>query len=211
MRGEKIRKPIEYIASLEKLIALEPEMIVPSHNDPVQGREQIGLDLRKMRDAVQYVHDATVAGMNAGKTVHELMEEIRLPPELALVQIHGRVSWAVKSIWEYYATWFHFDSTTDLYPIPVSHVHPELAALAGVDTIARAAAARVELGENLEALHLLEVALAGDPAHRLALETRRQALVNLLAKAKTEFQNSYEMDWLRYRIRDTDEALAAQP
>ncbi len=211
MRGEKIRKPIEYIASLEKLIALEPEMIVPSHNDPVQGREQIGSDLLKMRNAVQYVHDATVAGMNAGKTVHELMEEIRLPPELALVQIHGRVSWAVKSIWEYYATWFHFDSTTELYPIPVSRVRPELASLAGVDAIARAAAAHVELGENLEALHLLEVALAGDPTHRPALETRRKALVNLLAKAKAEFQNSYEMDWLQYRIRDTDEALAAQP
>ena len=37
MRGEKIRKPIEYIQSLEKIIALEPEMVVPSHQDPVRG------------------------------------------------------------------------------------------------------------------------------------------------------------------------------
>ena len=30
--------PIEYIASLEQIIALEPEMIVPSHQDPIVGQ-----------------------------------------------------------------------------------------------------------------------------------------------------------------------------
>ena len=50
-----------------------------------------------MRDAVQYVHDATVAGMNAGKTVHELMEEIQLPPELELSQIHGQLPERVRA------------------------------------------------------------------------------------------------------------------
>ena len=39
MRGEKVRKPVEYIASLERIIALEPETIVPSHKDPIHGRE----------------------------------------------------------------------------------------------------------------------------------------------------------------------------
>jgi glyoxylase-like metal-dependent hydrolase (beta-lactamase superfamily II) len=84
MRGEKVRKPIEYIRSLDQVIALEPEMIVPSHQDPIEGKEEIRSALIKMRDAVRYVHDATVAGMNAGKTVHQLMEEVVLPPELEL-------------------------------------------------------------------------------------------------------------------------------
>ena len=76
-----------------------------------------GQDQQFFLTSADYVHDATIAGMNAGKTVYQLMEEIALPPELALSQAHGRVSWAVKSIWEYYATWFHFDSTTELYSI----------------------------------------------------------------------------------------------
>jgi alkyl sulfatase BDS1-like metallo-beta-lactamase superfamily hydrolase len=211
MRGEKIRKPIEYITSLEQLIELEPEMIVPSHQDPVVGREKILADLIKMRDAVRYVHDATVAGMNAGKSVHELMAEIQLPPELELSQIHGRVSWAVKSIWEYYATWFHFDSTTELYPVPASSVRAELAGLAGVDAIAEKAAAHVSVGEDVEALHLLEVSLAGDPTHRASLETRLAALESLLDEAESTYQNSYEMDWLKYRIRETKGALGAAP
>ena len=52
-----------------------------------------------------------------------------------------------------------------------------------------------------------EVALAGDPGHRGALEARRAALQSLLDKAKATFQNTYEIDWLSYRIRVTDEAL----
>ena len=207
MRGEKIRKPIEYITSLEQIIALEPEMIVPSHQDPIVGRENILADLILMRDAVRYVHDATIAGMNAGKTVHELMQEIVLPPELEVTQIHGRVSWAVKSIWEYYSTWFHFDSTTELYPVPASVVRGEIAELAGVEPLAEKAAAHVASGRHVEALHILEIALAGDPSNRMALETRRAALQALLEEAETTFQNSYEMDWLKYRIRVTDEAL----
>ena len=211
MRGEKIRKPIEYIASLERIIALEPEMIVPSHQDPILGKRQILADLIKMRDAVRFVHDATIAGMNAGKTVHQLMREVVLPPELELSQIHGRVSWAVKSIWEYYATWFHFDSTTELYPVPASAVHAEIAALAGVDALTARAVAHVDAGRNVEALHLLEVALAADPVDRAALETRRAALEKLLADAEAGLQNSYEMDWLKYRIRATNDALGVAP
>ncbi len=211
MRGEKIRKPIEYIDSLERVIALEPEMIVPSHQDPIVGREKIRADLVRMRDAVRYVHDATVAAMNAGKTVHEAMAEIELPPELAVTQLHGRVSWAVKSIWEYYATWFHFDSTTELYAVPAATVRPELAALAGVDALTERARAHLTAGRPLHALHLLEVALAGDPAYRGALEARRDALQALRDEAEATHKNTYEMDWLDYRLRVTNEALASAP
>ena len=64
----------------------------------MRGEEKIVAGLTKMRDAVQYVHDETIAGMNSGKSLYQLMETIRLPPELELSQAHERVSWAVKSI-----------------------------------------------------------------------------------------------------------------
>lgn len=207
MRGEKVRKPIEYIASLERVIALEPEMIVPSHQDPIVGKEKIKADLVKMRDAVRYVHDAVVAGMNAGKTVYELMDEVALPPELALTQIHGRVSWAVKSIWEYYATWFHFDRTTELYAVPQEAVAADIARLAGLDAMAEAAAAHVAAGRNVHAMHLLELSTAADPTHRASLEVMRTALTNLREEAVATFNNTYEIDWLKYRLKATEEAL----
>ena len=62
---------------------------------------------------------------------------------------------------------------------------------------------------DLEALHLLEIALAGDAKHRLALETRIAALSSLRDEAKATFNNTYEIDWLSLRIGQTEEALGA--
>ena len=158
MRGEKIRRPMEYIRTLERFIALEPDMLVPSHHDPVAARVLAGL--RKVRDAVRHVHDAVVAGMNEGRTVHQVMAGVTLPPELDLPQGHGKVSWAVKSIWEYYATWFHFDSTTELYPVPAREVYGELADLVGTDALLARAREHLAGGRPLHALHFIEMASA---------------------------------------------------
>jgi alkyl sulfatase BDS1-like metallo-beta-lactamase superfamily hydrolase len=209
LRGEKIRKPIEYIKTLNLLIALAPEVLIPSHGPVVRGTEKIHQGLVRIRDAVQYVHDATVAGMNEGKTLHQLMAEITLPPELALTQSHGKISWAVKSLWEYYASWFHFESTTDLYPVSVRQLYPELAALAGVGPLIKRATQKLQNNEPLQALHLVEIALAADPANTTALSVRLSALKDLLAQAENGDRVDYEMYYLKRRIEITEEALQA--
>ncbi len=209
MRGEKIRKPMEYVKSLDLLLTLDPEIVVPSHLDPTVGAVQIRADITKIRDAVQYVHDATVAGMNAGKSVYDLMQEIKLPPELDLVQNHGRVDWAVRSIWDYYATWFHFDSTTELYPVPVREVYADIAGVAGSEALLSLAQNFLHADEPVKALHILEVVLAGEPGNVAALRLRREALETLLLAAENGLRNDYEIYWLQYRINDTDNRLAA--
>lgn len=203
MRGEKVRKPIEYIASLDKLMILEPEIIVPSHLNPTVGKEEIREGMQRIRDAVQYVHDSTVAGMNSGKTVYELMEEIKLPAHLDLVQNHGRVDWAVKSIWEYYATWFHFDSTTELYPVPARDVYADLAEVAGSEGLLALARMYLEQDQPVKTLHILEVVLAADPANREALLLRQETLEVLMQSAENGLRNDYEIYWLKARLADT--------
>lgn len=210
MRGEKIRKPVEYIRSLDTIIDLAPDMIVPSHKDPITDKAVIMDGLVKMRDATRYVHDAVIAGMNAGKTVEELMAEITLPPELELTQEHGRVSWAVKSIWEYYATWFHFDKTTELYSVPASAVSADILELAGAGALAAKARAHAENGAPLKALHLTGIVLDVDESHQAALEAQKLALNSLLYDAENGLKNSYEIYWLKYRLRDTEAKLQSE-
>lgn len=207
MRGEKVRKPMEYVASLDKLMALEPEIIIPSHLHPTVGKEEIREGMQRTRDAVQYVHDETVAGMNAGKSVYELMAQIKLPPELELVQNHGKVDWAVKSIWEYYATWFHFDSTTELYPVPASDVYADLAAVAGSESLAALAQNYLNGSEPVKALHVLEVLLAGDAENSAGLGLRQEALQILMTRAENGVRNDYEMYWLKARLADTEQRI----
>ena len=200
MRGEKVRKPVEYIKSLDRLIALNPDVILPSHLDPTIGAKKIRKGMQRIRDAVQYVHDETIAGMNAGKTVNQLMKEIKLPPNLELVQNHGRVDWAVKSIWEYYMGWFRFESTTELYPIPAQDVYADLAQIAGNENLIALANNYLIQGESVKTLHITEIALAGDPQNASALALRDQALVELLERAENGLRNDYEIYWLKSQL-----------
>lgn len=209
MRGEKIRKPVEYINSLEKIIELAPDMIVPSHKDPITDKAVIENGLLKMRDATKYVHDKTVEGMNAGKTVEQLMREIQLPADLALTQEHGKVSWAVKSIWEYYATWFHFDKTTELYAVPQNEIYGDIVTWMGAE-IPYFVDKYVKTNEPEKALHFAEIILHEQPTHEGTLTLKKQALELLLERAKSTTNNSYEIYWLNYRIRETQSKLDAQ-
>ena len=202
IRGERPRYPKPYMDSLDLVAELEPVMLVPSHFEPVEGRERIRDGVRRMRAAVAYVEQAVFEGMNAGKDVHTLMREIELPDELAVPEVHGKVSWGVRSIWEAYTGWFQLRSTTELYAVPPSVVHAELAALAGgADAVAGRAAARLAAGEPVAALHLVEVALAADRGHRAALEVRLGALEELQRRGGGV--NHYETMWLRHRIERT--------
>lgn len=205
IRGEKFRFAVPYIETLDMLIALEPELVVPSHFEPIAGKEQIRADLTRMRDAVRYVHDATVEGMNDGKDVYTLMSEIKLPPNLELSQAHGTVPWTVRGIFESYATWFHFDDTTQLYAVPARDVYADVSTLAGVSALAARAAEYTAAAEPEKALHLTAMALAGAPGDESALRARLGALEFLLERSGKV--NHHEQTFLERKIEETQEAL----
>lgn len=210
LRGENLREAVPMIDSLDRVLALQPrpKLWLPGHFDPVRGKRTIRETLRRTRDAVAYVHDATVAGMNAGESLWTLMREIELPPELAVSEEYGRVAWGVRAIWESYTGWFRYESTSELYATPRSAADAELVALAGG---ARAVAARAQLhtarGEPELALHFVDAALAAEPASREALAAKRAALAALLARDGANFQLG---GWLRSELAQTERALAAR-
>jgi glyoxylase-like metal-dependent hydrolase (beta-lactamase superfamily II) len=207
LRGDKPRSVDRYLRSLERVRDLGAEILVTGHGEPIRGAAKVRTDLTRMHDAVSYVRNQTIAGMNAGKDVHTLMREIKLPPEIEIAEAHGNVRWAVKTIWEEFAGWFHYDSTTSLYGVPRSSVDADLAELAGgADRLAERAARRVAAGEPLQAIHLVDIALGADPACRPALEAKKQALEMLLAQSGQK--NLSETMWLGSEIAAVNAGLA---
>jgi alkyl sulfatase BDS1-like metallo-beta-lactamase superfamily hydrolase len=207
IRGDKIRSASEFIQSIDRVRALEPSVLVAGRGSPIRGADAITAQLRRLRDAVEHLLVMTIRGMNQGKSVFELMREVTLPAHLTLPEGHGKVSWAVRAIWEYYAGWFRCESTTELYPVPPSAVWPDLVDLAGgADLVTGRAAVRLEAGESVEALHLVDIALATAPAHETALRLRRKALELLLKQSGR--QNFSETRWLEGEIVATIRALA---
>lgn len=207
-RGDKPRLVQRYLPSLDTVRKLDAEILITGHGEPIRGADKIRASLDKMYAAVSFVNESVIAGMNAGKDVHTLMREIKLPDELKIGEFHGKVSWAVRSIWEEYSGWFHYDSTTSLYGVPRASIDADLVDLAGgAQKLAQRAAEKLQQGRALQALHLLDVALGAEPAQRDAIRVKRDVLQRLLQDCGST--NLSETMWLRSEIATVESALAA--
>jgi glyoxylase-like metal-dependent hydrolase (beta-lactamase superfamily II) len=193
MRGDRYRDACESIASVERVRELQPELLVTGHFDPIAGAERINAELTRLRNAIEYVHDQTVAGMNAGKDVRTLMREVTLPAEYEVGQGYGKVAWDVRAVWENYSGWFHHRSTTELYPVGFDTVAADVVELAGADALVDRARAHLAAGRPLHAIHLAELVPSD---HAGARDLLRQAHENLLAGST----NFWESAWLRHQV-----------
>lgn len=193
MRGDRYRDALTAIASVERVRELQPELLVTGHFEPVAGAGLIDTELTRLRDAIQYVHDRTVAGMNAGKDVRTLMSEITVPAEYEVGQGYGKVAWDVRAIWENYSGWFHHRSTTELYPVGFDAVAADVVELAGADALVDRARAHLCAGRPLHAIHLAELVGQDHPGAR---EVLREAHQDLLADSN----NFWESAWLKQQI-----------
>jgi alkyl sulfatase BDS1-like metallo-beta-lactamase superfamily hydrolase len=196
MRGDRYRDALAYVASVDRVLALAPDRLITGHFDPIEGAERIAEELTALRDAMVWVHDRTVDGMNAGTDVHTLMREVVLPAHFDLGEGYGRTSWNVRAIWETYAGWFHHRSTTELYAVPPSSVSADVVAAAGADALVAAARAHLDADRPVEALHLTDVVLAVERDHREARATAADASRRLLDRSA----NFWEAAWLRRAI-----------
>jgi len=204
IRGTKPRWALDWAQSLDKVLKLKPEIVLNGHGDLIMGNPEISKRLGRYRDAILYVHDETVKGMNAGKDVFTLMQEIKLPASYDLSEIFGKVSWSVRGIYDGYAGWFDMNPST-MYQLPPSSVYPDIVKLAGGPVpLAKLALERVDEGKPVEALHLTDVALAVDPNNSTALNARLKALNYLRERC----ENYVEAGWLEYGIAKAKEKLA---
>ena len=199
LRGDKIRSAMAFIRSIDRVISLEPQTLINGH-EVFRGADQIRQTMTKVRDATAYLRDRTIDGMNAGSDLWALMREVTLPPELELPQVHGKVPWIVRAIWEEHVGWFRYESTTELYDTPPAAVWQDIVELTGGTTaLTERADSHLEQGHALRALHLIDIVLAHAPHDLAALRVKRLALESLLESSGRE--NFSEVQWLEQAIK----------
>jgi alkyl sulfatase BDS1-like metallo-beta-lactamase superfamily hydrolase len=113
IRGTSYRDPVQWANSIDRMRALNAEVLVPSHTRPIVGAQAIATELTNYRDAIRFTHDQTVRWMNQGLTPDEIVEKVKLPAHLAadpyLYEHYGTVEWSVRSIFAGYMGWFGGD------------------------------------------------------------------------------------------------------
>lgn len=203
IRGDRYRDALTCAAAAQTVMDLKPQRLLYGHHEPIDGADIIKAELTAYRDAVVYVHDEVVKGMNAGKDLHTLQQEITLPPQCEVGQGYGKVSWGVRAIWENYAGWFKHESTTELYSVPQKSVHTELVRLAGAQQLIASAREKRDADRLEEALHLLDIVLSAEPENAEAKLLSVQVHQTLLADAAdfAHTGNFWLTGWLENQIK----------
>lgn len=183
IRGTPYRDVGEWTVSLDKMRALQPDYLVPSHTRPLIGADTIQSVLTDYRDGVQFVHDQTIRYINKGLSPDEIVEMVRLPPHLSrspyLQEFYGRVDWSVKNIFNGYLGFFD-GKASSLIPTPPKEKALKMAELAGgASNLLVAAETALEKQDFQWALELTDYLIRLSPEENKAQEIRYQSLIGL--------------------------------
>ena len=180
IRGTLYRDVLGWVKSIDKMRTIKPTYLVPSHTRSISGQEEVYQTLTAYRDAIQFVHDQTIQGINRGLTPDELVDLVKLPPGLArhpyLQEYYGKVEWSVRGIFSGYLGWFDGDAATLEPPSPEERA-TEMASLAGgADALLEAARDALDEEKYVWAAELASHSIRLDPGSSAARQIKADAL-----------------------------------
>jgi alkyl sulfatase BDS1-like metallo-beta-lactamase superfamily hydrolase len=157
----------DWAAAFRKMVALEPDILLPGHGLPIIGRERVQRALGEGAELLESLVEQTLAMMNAGARLDDIVHSVRPPAHLLerpyLQPIYDEPEFVVRNIWRQYGGWYDGDPS-HLKPAPPAVLAEELASLAGgaskLATRAREVAAS---GDLRLAGHLAELAAQAAP------------------------------------------------
>lgn len=187
------RYPIEWAAALRAMIAVGPELLLPAHGLPIEGKDRIARVLDDVATALEQLVDEVVARMNAGDTLDTIIHSVKVPAETLakpyLRPLYDEPEFVVRGIWRQFGGWWD-GAASRLKPSPDAHLASAVAHLAGgAEVLLRRAEQAAGDGDLRLACHLADLAgwaAPDDPtihAGRAAIYlARRKAEPSLMAK-----------------------------
>ena len=169
------RFPAEWAAAMRAMAEQDVELFLPAHGLPIMGKDRIKGVLTDVAEALEFLVQETVARMNEGMRLDEIVHEVKLDPSYLekpyMQPTYDEPEFAVRNIWRLYGGWYD-GNPAHLKPAKDKDLATEMAQLAG------GATALAERGQGLKELnprlacHLVEMAVQAEPDNRDAHELR---------------------------------------
>jgi alkyl sulfatase BDS1-like metallo-beta-lactamase superfamily hydrolase len=206
IRGTRLRSPEVWIASLEKVIDLKAEYLVPGHTRPIMGDANVRAALTAYRDGIKSVLNQTIEGIKRGERPDELVQHVKLPPHLAdnpyLQEYYGSVAWSVRAIYADYVGWFD-GNATNMFPLPEQDRSARIIGMSGgVDQVLSRARDALAAGECQWAAELADYVLAVNSENVDAKKIKAQALTALGERQLNATARNYYLSSAQYLLRD---------
>lgn len=187
------RYPREWARALRTMAGLNAETALPGHGLPLFGAERIRTAFTDSADLLESLHDQTVALMNAGAPLDEIVHTVRAPAHLLekpyLRPVYDEPEFIVRNLWRLYGGWYD-GNPANLKPARDAEIAAEVAALAGgAERLAARARELAAAGNDRLAGHLAQMAVLAAPddaaSHAARAEVfgrRAQSEASLMAR-----------------------------
>ena len=166
----------EWAEALRAMARTGAEVLVPGHGYPVFGAIRVRQVLNDTANYLQSLYDQTLAMMNSGAALDEIIHTVKPPAALVekpwLQAVYDEPEFIVRNIWLLEGGWY--DGTpSNLKPATDAERGREIAALAGgVGPVIARANEKLAAGEVVLACHLADWAIAAAPDDKSAHEAR---------------------------------------
>lgn len=188
IRGGQYRNIALWLQSLKVIQSYQAQYLIPGHTPAVIGRDNVQEVLENFYGAIHYVFTETLLGMNQGKTMDQLAEEIRLPEKYTslsyLGEHYGCVEWTVRAIYTAYLGWFD-GNPTNLHPqSPTERAEKTIALMGGWDKVKKAAEDALQAGQYQWCIELCDF-LLNSPGDHGAVSILKATGLEKLAEYET--------------------------
>ena len=195
-RHEETRDPEAFISTLDTLAKLPIEAIGPGHGRAYVDKEDIARTMGDTRDAIQYIIDHIVRGLNAGKLREEILAELSLPPHLEASDDLGfyyhPLDWVARGVYLRLAGWYGNDPAELFIQDPRLRSKKLLEAMGGADGALRTALSAAEQGDWNWAGELAAQIVRVEPENSEA----RQLLINAMRAVGYQAESSSQRYYL---------------
>ena len=195
IRGSAYRDVRKWAMTIDAMLNEQPEVVVPGHTRPIVGSELAAEMLTNYRDAIQFVFEKTVEGINEGLTPNQLIEYVQLPEKYLKLDYlrphYGHPEWAVRSIFAGYLGWFD-GNATNLFPLSDKEEAARLAKMTGgVSALHAQSEAAMKEGDYQWVLKLSDYILALEPGSTDAKLRKADAMTKLAEVVLTTTARNY--------------------
>ena len=150
----------EWAAALREMASCRPEILLPGHGWPIVGEDRVQQALGDTAAYLESLEQQSVALMNQGATLDQLVQQVTPPPEFIdrpyLQPVYDEPEFIIRNIWRLYGGWYD-GQPAHLKPAPEAEQAAEIAALAGgVQALLVRARQLAEAGNLRLACHLAD-------------------------------------------------------
>ena len=172
----------DWARALRTMAAREPQVLLPGHGVPIFGAERVREALLDTADYLDSLYQQTLACLNQGMGVYEIIETVKPPAALAekpyLQPTYDEPEFIVRNVVRCLGGWWT-GVPSELKPAPRAQQAREIAELAGgIGRVLERAAKSLASGDLKMAAHWADWAADAEPAsaevHRLRAEVYKR-------------------------------------